>query len=71
MLFCDKVSDSSDLHSASTLELDEKIRNCANLLSDGKLLAKLTAGDMIALEAKYHSSCLVGLYNRTRRPRLN
>ena len=67
--FCDKVSDSSDLHSASTLELDEKVRNCANLLSNGKLLAKLAAGDMIALEPKYHSNCLVGLYNRARQSR--
>ena len=30
------------------------------------LLAKLEAGDMIALEAKYHRKCLVNLYNRAR-----
>ena len=27
-------------------------------------LAKLTAGDMIAQEAKYHAKCLVSLYNK-------
>ena len=30
------------------------------------LLAKPAAGDMIALEAKYHSKCLAILYDRTR-----
>ena len=31
-----------------------------------KLLAKLPAGDMIALEAKYHRNCLTKLYNKAR-----
>lgn len=35
-------------------------------LQDGKLIAKLSAGDLIAIEAKYHTKCLVSLYNRTR-----
>ena len=26
-----------------------------------------SVGDMVALEAKYHTKCLVGLYNRARR----
>ena len=36
------------------------------MLSDDRLLAKLAVGDMIAVEAKYHSSCLAQLYNRRR-----
>ena len=28
--------------------------------------AKLSAGDVVAQELKYHSTCLVGLYNRER-----
>ncbi len=40
---------------------------CAGLLEDTELLAKLSAGDMVALEAKYHTKCLVGLYNRARK----
>jgi len=33
-------------------------------LQDEKLLAQLSAGDLVAQEAKYHPKCLVGLYNR-------
>lgn len=35
-------------------------------LQDPALLAKLSAGDMIAIEAKYHLSCLNLLYSRAR-----
>ena len=31
------------------------------------LLAKLSLGDMVALEAKYHTKCLLALYNRARK----
>lgn len=47
------------------LRLAEK-SECAILLKDGKLMAKLSAGDMIAIEAKYHSKCLITLYNQAR-----
>ena len=30
------------------------------------MLAKLAAGDMIAIEAKYHNRCICALYNRAR-----
>ena len=43
------------------------MKTCAQLLEDTELLAKLSVGDMVALEAKYHTKCLVGLYNRARR----
>ena len=42
------------------------MRECAFLLKDNNLIAKLSAGDLIAIEAKYHAKCLVGLYNRAR-----
>lgn len=35
-------------------------------LQNEKLLAKLSAGDMLAQEAKYHKSCLTTLSNQTR-----
>ena len=35
-------------------------------LEDTDLLAKLAPGDMVALEAKYHTKCLANLYNRAR-----
>ncbi len=39
----------------------------ATLVEDTVLLGKLSVGDMIALEAKYHTKCLLGLYNRARK----
>ena len=35
-------------------------------LEDRELLAKLSAGDTIVLEAKYHRNCLTTLYNKAR-----
>ena len=35
-------------------------------VEDTALLAKLVAGDIIAIEAKYHHDCLRSLYNRAR-----
>ena len=52
---------------ASTFGLDARVRQCALQLQDQNLLAKLSAGDLIAMEAKYHSQCLVSLYNRASR----
>ena len=42
------------------------MRKCARDLQDENLLAKLSAGDLIAQEAKYHAKCLSNLYNRAR-----
>jgi hypothetical protein len=35
-------------------------------LEDMDLIRKLSSGDLIAQEAKYHTKCLVALYNRKR-----
>ena len=37
---------------------------CAAQVGDNELLARLSMGDMVALEAKYHSKCLLALYYR-------
>ena len=42
------------------------MRQCALKLQDTALLAKLSGGDLIAQEAKYHRKCLASLYNRAR-----
>ena len=65
--FCEKPDIMSNLHATSTLEVDKKVRSCAVLLNDNKLTAKLSTGDMIATEAKYHGKCLAGLYNKVRK----
>ena len=64
--FCDEYDSPSNLHSASTLDVDKKVRECAALLNERKLIAKLSVGDLIAIEAKYHAKCLVALYNQAK-----
>lgn len=64
--FCDQTDNVRNLHAASTFEVDQKVRKSAVALKDSRLLANLSAGDMIAMEARYHAKCLVGLYNRAR-----
>ena len=51
--FCEE-DDEQNLHRASTMEFDRCIRAAATELCDGKLLAKLSQGDMVAIEAHYH-----------------
>ena len=63
--FCDQVSDEK-LHRASTTNIDKRVRECAERLCDIPLLAKLAMSDMHALDAYYHRSCLLALYNRAR-----
>jgi hypothetical protein len=69
--FCDKCTGESKepLHSVSTMDMDNRIRQIALDLQEESLLAKLSAGDMVALEAKYHKSCLTSICNRARSSR--
>src|SRR6218665_3107955 len=57
--FCDKPAGQLGLHEVMTLDLGTRVRECALALSDDRLLAKLATCDMVAIEAKYHSSCLL------------
>ena len=57
--FCGDVSD--DLHDVSTFMIDKRVRECALELQDTVLLAKLSVGDLISQEAKYHAICLIKL----------
>ena len=63
---CNEPAGTTNLHEASTHNLDMKVRRCALQLEDRKLIAKLSAGYMIAFEAKYHRNCLTTLYNKAR-----
>lgn len=64
-LFCDKSD--GILHKASTFQIDNKVRKYATELHGTKLLSKLAAGDMVAIDATYHAKCIVAFYNRARR----
>ena len=64
---CESSDIPANLHSASTLEVDRRVRECASLVNDNRLIGKLASGDIVAIEAKYHAKCLVGLYNQARK----
>ena len=63
-LFCGTKE--GELREAMTMQVNKRINECAKTISDKKLLAKLSAGDVIAQELKYHPACLVALYNEER-----
>jgi len=63
---CDKEAPSSELRQVMTMNLNNRLNECAQTLNDGKLLARLSDGDAIAQELKYHFACLTDLYNRER-----
>ena len=42
------------------------MRALATELNDSKLLTKLAAGDMVAIDAQYHPQCLASFYNKGR-----
>lgn len=65
-LFCERYDEPINLHCAATLKVDKNVSDCAILLKDTKLLSKPSAGDLIAIEAKYLVNCLVKLYNKAR-----
>jgi hypothetical protein len=56
----------SELWQAMKKQLDTWLIECARNLNDGKLLAMLSGGDVVAQELKYHYSCLTALYNKER-----
>ncbi|KAJ7361938.1 hypothetical protein OS493_014585 [Desmophyllum pertusum] len=58
------VRNNNPLPNVSTLGIDARVRKCAFALQDEKLLAQLSAGDLVALEAKYHAPCLASLYKK-------
>ena len=64
--FCNKYDKETNLHKASTHNIDKKVRLMATQLQDARLLAKLSLGDMFAVDAFYHLSCLTILHNRYR-----
>jgi hypothetical protein len=59
VFFCEDASASKLLREVATFRQDTRVRKYAYDLQDQQLLAKLSAGDMIA-----HPRCLVSLYNK-------
>jgi hypothetical protein len=63
---CEKQTSRSELREAMTMQLNTIHHQCAHNLQDQNLLAKLSAGDVVAQEVKYHEACLTSLYNKKR-----
>ncbi len=64
-IFCER-DDEEKLRSFSVLETDRNIRQMALELKDFELLGRISEGDLIAIEAKYHLKCMITLRNRYR-----
>lgn len=63
-IFCDETA--GDLHCFSTMKSNANMRKIATELGKFDLLAKISQGDLIAIEAKYHMKCLTNLRNEYR-----
>ena len=55
---CNQPEKIKNLRQAMTMPLHTKLQRCAENLLDGNLLAKLSAGDLVSQEYKYHATCL-------------
>ena len=64
-IFCD-TSGSEPLHEFSTFNANESINQMAADMNDMEMLIKISGGDLVALEAKYHFDCLSKYRNRYR-----
>ena len=62
--FCGESAGKEGLDEGSTFQLDKNARRAATVMGDMQLLGRVSAGDIVALEAKYHTNCLLKLYNR-------
>ena len=64
--FCGESDGKKELHEAATFKLNKNVKKAATLIGDMQLLGRLSSGDMIAQDAKYHTNCLLRLYSRVR-----
>ena len=71
--FCQKSSDDENgkLHEVGSLRMDARVKDCARILEENFLQAKLSFGDMVNQEAKYHNNCLTDLYKRANTAQLD
>ena len=65
--FCRQPAGTDGVHKVATFQMDSKIRDGATILEDTELLGRLSAGDMVARDAKYHNKCLSVLHTRVRK----
>jgi len=57
--FCDEPESKDHiLHDARVPKVTERVKRCAIELQDQKLIAKLSSGDLVSQDARYHANCL-------------
>ena len=66
-LFCEEYDPQQELHECLSIPTSNRVKAMAEDLEDLKLLGKLSEGDMVTTEAKYHSKCFLNLFNRHRK----
>ena len=57
-------STEGDIHKSLTFQLERMVKQCATILEDNTLLAKINAGDIIVKYVIYHSH--LALYRRSK-----
>ena len=65
--FCGKKDKLKNLHKCQKLELHSRVKNAAQNLYDFNLIAKLSEGDIVASDTKYHLNCLTSLYRKEKK----
>ena len=65
-VFWDKYDSDMKLLMYQTFQVQRKIEEIAQEIGGSKVLARLSAGNMIDMEIKYHCKCLVTCYNKVR-----
>lgn len=63
--FCDLPG--PDLRKCMDKEMSNKVKDCAILAKDSMLVAKLVLGDMCAVDAYYHPSCILKVYYKAQK----
>ena len=63
-LICNNPGSIKTMRKATTLALDDKVRKSAAIIGDQALLRRLSIGNMIAIDARYHLKCLATLYQK-------
>ena len=62
-IFCDEQN---NLHQVLTLEVGRDVNEMAVQMQDSQMIAKLAALDMVVIEAKYHSRCMLAYKRKNR-----
>ena len=58
-ILCSKGNEPVQLHGYNTHSAEKSLRSMVEEMNDYELCAKIGGGDLVALEAKFHTSCLM------------